>query len=469
MRVPRPVRRIATISVHTSPLDQPGTGDAGGMNVYIVEAARRLAERGIEVDIFTRATCRALPPVVEAAPGVYVRHVVAGPFEELPKEALLAWLCDFTSGVLRTEAAHDAGHYDLLHTHYWLSGRAGSPIRRRLGVPLVHSMHTLAKVKNASLADGDAAEPSIRILGEEEVVASADRLVANTAEEAAQLVQLYGADPERVDIVTPGVDLSVFRPDRPQDMPHRPEDLRHRPEDLRARSEDLRALSPGPLGPDGTGRSGLPGGGRPAARRRLGLPDGALVLLFVGRVQPLKAPHVLLRAAAEMIEEDPALRARLVVAVVGGPSGSALARPEELQNLARHLGIADIVRFEPPCPQHELADWYRAATATVIPSYNESFGLVAVESQACGTPVVAAAVGGLNTAVRDGETGVLVAGHDPRDYAAVLRRLAGDPSLRARLARAAVEHARGFGWAATVDRLLEVYTGAVTEPTTVIA
>ncbi|WP_339156557.1 D-inositol-3-phosphate glycosyltransferase [Actinomadura luteofluorescens] len=426
----RRISRVATVSVHTSPLDQPGTGDAGGLNVYVVEVAKRLAARGVEVDIFTRATSRALPPVVELAPGVLVRNVVAGPFEELDKAELPRHLCGFTSGVLRAEAAHEPGHYDLLHTHYWLSGQAGWAAKERWGVPLVHSMHTMAKVKNAALADDDKPEPAERVLGEEQVVASADHLVANTAKEAGELVDLYGADPARVATVSPGVDLSLFRPESP----------------LIARGAGLLPHRTGP------------------ARRRLGLPRDAYVLLFVGRIQPLKAPDVLLRAVARMLADDPALRSRLVVAVVGGPSGSGLCRPAGLQLLAADLGISDVMRFEPPSPQHELADWYRAADVTVVPSHSESFGLVAVESQACGTPVVASRVGGLCTAVADGESGVLIPGHDPADYAAVLRRLHAEPGLHARLARGAVRHARDFGWDATVDRLLDVYTGAMPAP-----
>ncbi|MFB4311999.1 D-inositol-3-phosphate glycosyltransferase [Actinomadura sp. GTD37] len=426
----RRINRVATVSVHTSPLDQPGTGDAGGMNVYIVEVAKRLAARGVEVDIFTRATSRALPPVVELAPGVLVRNVVAGPFEELDKTELPRHLCGFTSEVLRVEAAHDPGHYDLLHTHYWLSGQAGWAVKERWGVPLVHSMHTMAKVKNAALADEDKPEPAERVLGEEQVVASSDQLVANTAKEAHELVGLYDADPARVATVSPGVDLAMFRPESP----------------VLARSAGLLPHRTGP------------------ARRRLGLPRDAYVLLFVGRIQPLKAPDVLLRAVARMLADDPALRAELVVAVVGGPSGSGRCRPEGLQALAARLGISDVMRFEPPSPQAELADWYRAADVTVVPSHSESFGLVAVESQACGTPVVASRVGGLCTAVADGESGVLISGHDPADYAAVLRRLHAEPGLHARLARGAVRHAGGFGWDATVDRLLDVYTGAMTIP-----
>ena len=205
-------RRVATLSVHTSPLDQPGAGDAGGMNVYIVEVSRRLAERGIAVDVFTRATSSDLPPVVEMAPGVTVRHVTAGPFEGLSKEDLPAQLCALTSGVLRAEAAHEPGWYDVVHSHYWLSGQVGWLASERWGRPLVHTAHTLAKVKNAALAEGDAPEPLARVIGEEQVVAEADRLVANTADEARELVDLYGAEVERVVTVAPGVDLEHFRP-----------------------------------------------------------------------------------------------------------------------------------------------------------------------------------------------------------------------------------------------------------------
>jgi D-inositol-3-phosphate glycosyltransferase len=363
-----------------------------------------------------------LPPVVELAPGVLVRHVVAGPFEELDKNELPGQLCDFTSGLMLTEASYDEGHYDLLHSHYWLSGQSAWAAKQRWRVPMVHSMHTLAKVKNDALALGDSPEPGVRVLGEEQVVESADRLIANTDKEARQLIALYGADPARVATVNPGVNLSIFRPG----------------------SSDLTRSTK-------------------AARDRLKLPKGAFVMLFVGRIQPLKAPDVLLHAAARMIEDDPSMRSRLIVAVVGGPSGSGLARPEELQKLAATLGIADVVRFGPPCPQDELAQWYQAADVTVVPSYSESFGLVALESQACGTPVVAASVGGLSTAVRHGESGVLVRGHDPADYADVLMRLEAVPRRRKAMARAAVSHAAEFGWSGTVDRLFEVYTGVVDE------
>jgi D-inositol-3-phosphate glycosyltransferase len=411
-------RRIATISLHTSPLDQPGTGDAGGLNVYVVEVSKRLAESGVEVEIFTRAVCRDTPPTVELVPGVLVRNVVAGPFEELDKNVLPGQICEFTFGVLRTEAAFAPGRYDLLHAHYWLSGQVAAVAAERWGVPLVQSMHTLGKVKNLALATGDCAEPAARIRGEGEVVAAADRLVANTTEEARQLIELYGADPWRVETVSPGVDLSVFCP------------------------------SPVPAA---------------ALRRRLGLPADAVVLAFAGRIQPLKGPDIVLRAAASLLRSAPWLAGRLVVVIVGGPSGSEVGAPGRLTGLAEGLGIADCVRLEPPCPQRELADWYRAADIVLVPSHSESFGLVALEAQACGTPVVAAAVGGLRTAVRDGYSGILVDGHDPAAWARVLAKLVASPSRLAKLARGAREHAAAFNWPATAERLLGVYTGAMDE------
>lgn len=416
-------RRIATLSVHTSPLHQPGTGDAGGMNVYIVEVARRLAEAGVEVEIFTRATASDLPPVVEMAPGVQVRHITAGPFEGLAKEDLPAQLCAFTNGVLRVEAARPPGAYDLIHSHYWLSGQVGWLAKERWGVPLVHTAHTLAKVKNARLADGDRPEPSTRVIGEEQVVAEADRLLANTRVEAQDLISRYDADPTRVAVVEPGVDLDRFRP-------------------ASLGAEDAE---------------------RRAARSRLGLPEQGYVVAFVGRIQPLKAPDVLLHAAAAMHKLDPAIADRLTVAIVGGPSGSGLDRPTALIELAAALDITASVRFLPPRTGADLTDLYRAADLVAVPSHNESFGLVALEAQACGTPVVAAAVGGLVTAVRDGVSGLLVDGHDPVDWARALAGLLAEPGRRAALARGAVRHARNFSWTRTASRLLDVYREAVAE------
>ena len=394
------------------------------MNVYIAEVARRLAERDVQVEIFTRATARGLPPVVEMAPGVLVRHITAGPFEGLSKEELPSQLCAFTNGVLRAEAAHPPGHYDLIHSHYWMSGQVGWLARERWGVPLVHTAHTLAKVKNQLLAEGDRPEPKARVIGEEQVIAEADRLVANTRFEAQDLVGCYDAEPGRVSVVEPGVDLRRFRP-RP--------------------------------------------GSSAADRRRLGLPEQGYVVAFVGRIQPLKGPDVLIAALAALRRRDPVLAAQVTVVICGGPSGTGLDRPTALIELAASLGVSDAVRFLPPQGAGALPALYRAADLVAVPSYNESFGLVALEAQACGTPVVAASVGGLVTAVRDGVSGVLVGGHDPQDWARVLAGLLVAPGRRRELAAGAVAHAQAFSWDRTAERLLRVYRDAVCEHRKLIA
>ncbi|MGH3936626.1 MAG: D-inositol-3-phosphate glycosyltransferase [Pseudonocardiaceae bacterium] len=412
-RIGRALRRVAVLSVHTSPLDQPGTGDAGGMNVYIVQTATRMARRGVEVEVFTRATSSGLPPVVQLAPGVSVRHITAGPYEGLAKNDLPAQLCAFTAGVLRVEARREPGYYDVVHSHYWLSGQVGWLARDRWGVPLVHTAHTLAKVKNAALARGDAPEPHTRVIGEQQVVAEADRLVANTPAETAELVELYGADPACTVTIPPGVDLERFTP-----------------------------------------------GSRNAARAQLRLPSDAVVLAFIGRIQPLKAPDVLLRAAAEMLHRDPTLRDRLRVLIVGGPSGTGLAEPTVLHQLAATMGIKKQVVFVPPRSGAELVNVYRAADVVAVPSYNESFGLVALEAQACGTPVVAAKVGGLPVAVADGVSGQLVDSHDPMDWADALSAVALHPGCRAELAAGATGHARRFSWECTTEALMRVYAEA---------
>ena len=398
------------LSVHTSPLAQPGTGDAGGMNVYVLQSALQMARRGVEVEIFTRATSSADAPVVRVAPGVLVRNVVAGPFEGLDKYDLPTQLCAFTAGVLRAEATHEPGYYDIVHSHYWLSGQVGWLARDRWAVPLVHTAHTLAAVKNAALADGDAPEPPLRAVGEQQVVDEADRLIVNTESEAQQLVSLHHADPARIDVVHPGVDLDMFTP-----------------------------------------------GDRLAARAALGLGADEQIVAFVGRIQPLKAPDVLLRAAAKLTGRFPALR----VLVAGGPSGSGLAAPDTLMRLADELGISAHVTFLPPQPRDQLVNVYRAADLVAVPSYSESFGLVAIEAQACGTPVVAAAVGGLPVAVRDGVTGTLVDSHDEDDWAQAIGALLdmGAQTMRA----AAIAHAATFSWAHTVDALLASYGRAIAD------
>jgi D-inositol-3-phosphate glycosyltransferase len=404
---------VAVLSVHTSPLAQPGIGDAGGMNVYVLQSALHMARRGVEVEIFTRATASTDPPVVRVAPGVLVRNVVAGPFEGLDKDDLPTQLCAFAAGVLRAEAAHEPGYYDIVHSHYWLSGQVGWLARDRWAVPLVHTAHTLAAVKNAAVTDGcvsQAPEPPLRTVGEQQVVDEADRLIVNTDDEAGQLVSLHKADPVRIDVAHPGVDLDVFRP-----------------------------------------------GDRRAARAALGLPLSEHVVAFVGRIQPLKAPDILLHAAAKL------QRVRVVVA--GGPSGSGLAAPDDLVRLADELGIAARVTFLPPQSREDLARLFQAADLVAVPSYSESFGLVAVEAQACGTPVVAAAVGGLPVAVRHGVSGTLVSGHDVDQWARAideLLQLGAGPQAWA-MSCSAAQHAARFSWDNTVDALLASYRRAISE------
>ncbi len=404
----RAARRVAMISMHTSPLATPGGGDAGGMNVYVLEVAKELAARGTEVEIFTRATSSEQPPDVLVTDGVTVHHVTAGPYEGLRKEQLPAQMCAFTASVLHAEAHRPEGYYDLVHSHYWLSGQVGWVAAERWQIPLVHSMHTMAKVKNLTLAVGDQPEPYERVLGEEQVVAAADQLIANTETEADDLVTLYDADPGRITVALPGVDLATFRP--------------------------------GPMA---------------TARQQYGLQDDDIVLLFVGRLQPLKAPDVLVAAAAELVARHPEWRLRLKVIINGGPSGSGIERAEELPKLIADLGLQDVVRLMDPIPRDRLPELYRAADVVVVPSYSESFGLVAVEAQACGTPVVASRVGGLTTAVGDG--GVLVAGHDPRDFASALESLIVEPGRREWMSVAARRHAEQFSWGRTAEATQEAY------------
>lgn len=429
--------RVAMLSVHTSPLEQPGTGDAGGMNVYVLELSRALAARGARVEIFTRATSSdqaetvvlpgsdaegrplsasderdvLLADDVDAGitPPVLVHHVPAGPFERLDKNDLPGVLCGMAAGVLRSESARQPGWYDVVHSHYWLSGQVGAIAADRWEVPLVHTAHTLARVKNASLAPGDVAEPNVRVIGEEQVVADAHALVASTPVEAEELVELYGADPDRVHVVEPGVDLDRFVP-----------------------------------------------GDRAAARRLLGLPQDRQIVLFAGRVQALKAPDVLVSALGVLRATG---RPVPLLVVLGGPSGRTSA-VRELLALASMTGVADDVIVHPPADRDTLARWYHAADVVAMPSRSESFGLVAAEAQASGIPVVAACVGGLRTIVDHDVSGRLVRGHDPAVWADVLSEVLASEALRTTYAVGARRVAERFGWSTTADQMLKVYSVA---------
>ena len=402
-------RRVATLMVHTSPLDQAGTGDAGGMNIYVCETAQQMAAQGIKVDIFTRRANNDHPDVVDLGNGVRVIHLSVGPVDGVTKEVLPTLIPELSKAFKKALTSGDT--YDVIHSHYWISGKVAMPVAAELNIPLIHTMHTMARVKNLALAEGETPEPMIRVQGESQVVAAADALIANTDAEAASLVSLYEACPDNVSVVSPGVNLAMF----------------------------------------------TAGSGKSVARKNLDLPADAHLVTFVGRIQPHKGPEVLIRAISEMVSHSPALRQKLITLIVGGASGANGAEVDRLKELVQWLGISDVVRFAPPVDRAGLADYYRASDLVCVPSYSESFGLVALEAQACGTPVVASAVGGLRTAVADGISGVLVDGHDPRAWSSVLARLLQEPQRRVLLSMGALEHASHFGWDATSRGTLDIY------------
>lgn len=406
MKVRRPPR-VAVITVHSSPTDQPGTGDSGGMNVYIREVAGRLNDRGVEVDVFTRGIGRQGPEVAAIGPATRVIQVPAGPPTPILKSDLPRFVKPFAAAML---ARRDGRGYDLVQSHYWISGLVARGLKRRWAVPLVALFHTLGRVKNRSLADGDTAEPEERIRGEEAVLREADRVVLPTPSEASNLQELYRADPGRIRLAPPGVDTHRFRP------------------------RD-----------------------RARARARMGL-DGGRVVLFAGRLQPLKGPDVAVNAMAELVHTAPDLE-DLRLVVVGGPSpGPGPYRDgAAVLQLARALGIGDRVHLLEPVPHDHLPWLYAAADVLVMPSRSESFGMVALEAQACGLPVVASCVGGLRHVVADGRSGVLVRGHDPGSYAAPLARVLRSGRLARAMGQEGVRHAETFGWDRTAGAMLAVY------------
>jgi D-inositol-3-phosphate glycosyltransferase len=397
-----PVRRVAVLSVHTSPLAQPGAGDGGGMNVYVRALAAGLAHAGVECDVFTRREDPDAPTVTRVEEGFRVVHIDVGPIGPMVLHDLTALVDPFADAVL-DRMRRTGDDYDVLHANYWISGAVGHRLKHALDRPLVATFHTLARVKAEAGFDD---EPEHRARVEHETNDCADLMLASTSEERIQLAELYGAEPSRIEIVPPGVDHSVFRP------------------------------SP---------RAGA------LLRERLGLGDRPL-LLFVGRIQPLKGVDVALRALAAL--EDSSSR----LLVVGGPSGpSGASESERLARLVGELGLTERVVFLPPQPHDALADFYRAADVCVVPSRSESFGLVALEAAACGTPVVAAAVGGLRSLVDDGVTGFLVDGHEPADYATPLSILLDAPLRAAEMGEAAVARSGRYSWSITAARLRRLY------------
>jgi D-inositol-3-phosphate glycosyltransferase len=410
------MRRLAVLSLHTSPLAQPGSGDGGGMNVYVRELTTALARSGVSCDVFTRAWSPDLPPVVYVEPGLRVHHIEAGPLAVLAKERLPAVVDAFTQGVLARMAAPGPVGFDdedlpfsSVHANYWLSGLSGHVIKHELNLPLVCTFHTLDRVKAESMPEEVEADmPHRRAEAEASIIDCSDAVLASCTVEAEQIASLYGADPDRIRIVPPGVDHAFFGP-----------------------------------------------GHRPQARRALGLPLDGRLLLFVGRIQPLKCADLAIDTLAELSgrRTEPY---RLVV--VGGPSGPHGEKSlQGLLDLADARGVRDLVHFVAPQPHELLSSYYRAADVSLVPSRSESFGLVALEAAACGTPVVASAVGGLTTLVDQGRTGFLVEDPTPRRYAAAVRRIFDEPLLAERLSTASVLRARRYTWRAAAAALVELH------------
>jgi D-inositol-3-phosphate glycosyltransferase len=385
--------------MHTSPLAQPGTGDSGGLNVYVHELSSHLARAGVACEVYTRAFSPEIPAVVDVEPGFRVHHIPAGPLAPVAKEDLEELVPEFADAVLTRMA--QGYPPDAIHAHYWLSGMAGHTIKHCLDVPLICTFHTLARVKSPAL-DG---EPVRRARAEADIIGCSEAVLASCTAEASQLVQLYDADPARVALLAPGVDHAVFAP-----------------------------------------------GSRAGARRAIAVDPATPVVLFVGRLQPLKGADVAVEAFAALGRDD------ALLIIVGGPSGrSGPAHLDALHRLVERRGLTGRVRFVEPQPHHALSSYYRAAEIVLVPSCSESFGLVALEAAACGTPVVASAVGGLATLIADGRTGFLVESRRPADFAAAVAPVLADSSLAASLGSAAAARASSYRWSASAARLRALY------------
>jgi D-inositol-3-phosphate glycosyltransferase len=403
------VKRVAVICYHSSPLDEPGTGDAGGMTVYVRAVAQAMARRGVHTHILSRATSPDHRPT-DLSPGVRVVPLEAGPLAPIAKEQAVRYVDDLVARA-RTLSLAQRLSFDLVHSHYWQSGLVAKDLSRAWNVPMVHSHHTLGRVKNNYLAPGDRPEPHLRLVGEGETISAADVLVASTDEEWSQLSCLYGAQHDRLKTIHPGVDHAVFNP-----------------------------------------------GDRKMARRALGLQDEAVVL-YVGRIQPLKGLDLVIEAVGRV---GPNLGRDLVFMIAGGASGSdGDAEIDRLAKIAADNGVQDQVRFVGAQPHRDLPTFYRAADVVAVASHSESFGLSALEAQACGTPVVATAVGGLTDVVDDGRSGFLVGSRDPDLFADRLSRVLGASGSTMR--DDAAHRATRFSWDSTADQLLELYECLVAE------
>jgi D-inositol-3-phosphate glycosyltransferase len=408
----RPLR-VAVLSVHTCPFAALGGKKTGGMNVYIRELSRELVKSDIHVDIFTREQDSCQYHVDDfAVPGMRVIHIAAGSPAAMPAVAIYDHLPQFTQGVLDF-AAKQPAPYDLVHSHYWLSGWVGQRLKAEWNVPLIQMFHTLGHMKNRVADSPDEMEPPLRMQVEQETMQKADCLIAATPAEKIQLMWLYRADMHKIRIIPPGVDVHTFHP--------------------------------------------IP---RPAARAAVGVEGDCKLLVYVGRLEALKGIDSLMEAIVILREQLPALAAKLCVAIVGGatdpldPEDVELVR---LQELRQRLNLGDLVTFIGGRAQNELPEYYAAAEVVIMPSHYESFGMVALEAMACGTPVVASEVGGLAYLIQDGITGFHVPDRDPVELAGKIRLLLENVELRREMSGAAVTYAQQYAWGRIAQEITAVY------------
>ena len=406
--------RIAMLTVHTSPLAPLGSRDAGGLNVYVRALADGLARRGLSVDIFTRSQSLGQHGIVPLGSRTRLIHLKAGPRVPADKNRVFNHLPEFLAGLERF-AAERSLTYDLVHSHYWLSGGVAGQLRQRWGIPLVHRFHTLGRLKNQVAKTTDQREGQRRIQLEQEITGLADRLVAATTLEKAQLISLYGADPQKVTVISGGVDVCLFRP--------------------------------------------IP---QAAGRALLALARDRDIVLYVGRIEPLKGIDLLIKAMALVLENPGIQPRRPQLVIVGGDApGQQVADREmgRLQRLVQELGLGDAVAFVGPRAQEELPHFYAAADVCVVPSYYESFGLVALEAMACGTPVIGSNVGGLAFTIKDTDTGFLVPAGDAMALAGKIELLLTNPHLRARLGAEGARRASTYRWSRVTRQVLTLYRG----------
>ncbi len=405
------IKRIAMLSVHTCPLATLGGKKTGGMNVYVRDLGRELGRRGIEVDVFTRSANPDVAHVTALGDNARVIHIRCGPEVYLGSRDIYPYLPEFVENVPDFVAA-EGNRYDVIYSHYWLSGWAAHELRARWDVPVVQMFHTLGRMKNRIAQTTGELESNIRIFTETDVMTWADRLIAATPAERAQLLWLYRADRRKIEVIPPGVDLQRFHP--------------------------------------------LP---REEAQRQIGVPPHHRMLLFVGRIEPLKGVDNILHAVALLRADYPALLADVCMCVIGGDADEETPESEmvRLKALRDELGLEDRVTFLGARDQDTLQNYYAAAEALIMPSDYESFGMVALEAMACGTPVIASEVGGLAFLVQDGVNGFHVPTREPTALADRIRVILSQPEVGRRISEAAYETAQHYSWPLIADRLLGVF------------